>query len=167
MKKVRETREVGPAPNAAGRECEEDVPLREPKVTFAKEEGHPRTAEVRRRATGGGGRDESDTETSARGRATSARRGIEDATGRIWRAHGRLLLEDGTRQDEKVTLTNGDVRRPIASRPFSSEKGRTQDAGSRPASDGSPPLYAKSSAVGPFRPAHSAKRSALRGCLNQ
>jgi len=65
------------------------------------------------------------------------------------------VLEDGAQQDEKVTLTNGDVRRPIASRPFACEKDRTQDAGSRPTSDESPPRYAKSSAVGTFRRAYS------------
>jgi hypothetical protein len=176
MKKVREAQEVGPLQDAVGSERYDARPLREPRVTFANEKGRSRTAEVRGRATGGSGRDKGDLESRAKGRATSAERGIEDAIGRIQRLEGRLVLEDGTQQDEKVTLSNGDVRRPIASRPFACEKGRTQDAGSRPTSDEGPPLYAKSSAVGRFRRGCSAKRSAVcdgtcdprqRGCRRQ
>jgi hypothetical protein len=159
MKKVREAREAGPAQDTGRSERQEDGPLREPGVTLAREKGRSRTAEVRGRAAGGGGRDKGDVETRPKGRATSARRGIRDAIGPIRRPEGWLVLEDGTQQDEKVTLTNGSVRAPIESRRFPFAKGRTQDTGSRPKSDESQPLYAKSSAVVRFRAARSAKRS--------
>jgi hypothetical protein len=163
MKKVRETQEAGSAPNAEGSERQEDGPLREPEVTLAKEEGRWQTAKVRRRTTGGRASDKGDVETRARERPASTRRGMQDAIDPIRRPEGRLALEDGAQQDERVTLPNGDVRAPIASRRFACAKGRTQDAGSRPESDESPPLYAKSSAVARFPPARSAKRSAWGG----
>lgn len=159
MKKVREPQEAGPAQNAEGSERSADGPLREPWVTLSDEKSRLRTAEVRRRATGGGGRDKGDVETRARGRATSTEGGMEDAIGPIQTPEGRLVLEDGVQQAERVTLSNGEGRGQTAFRPFHRAKGRTQDAGTRPTSGESTPFCAKSSAVARFRHAHSAKMS--------
>jgi len=132
MKKVREARETGPARDAKGSEWREEGRLRESEVTLAKENGRSPTVEVRGRATGGRGREEDEFETRAKWRSTNVRRGMRDEIGQIWRPEGRLVLEDGAQQDEKVTLSNGKGRGPTASRPFSCEKGRTRIAASRP-----------------------------------
>jgi hypothetical protein len=167
MKKVREAQEDGPAQDAEGSERRECGPLREREVTLAKERRRLRTAEVRRRraevrgrTTGGRGQDKGDVETRAKGRATSAERTMHDAIGPIPRSEGRLMLEDGPQQNEKVTSPNANVRRSTGSGPFPFEEGRAQDTRSRPTVDERPPRCAKSSAVARFRPTRSAKRSA-------
>jgi hypothetical protein len=159
MKKVREAHEARPPENAEGWKRQEDAPWREPWVTLADEEGHSRRAEVRRRATGARGRDKGDVESRAKGRATYVRCGTRDAMGPIHGPEGGQVFENGAQQDEEVTFSDGDARRPIASGPSPSAKGRTQDRVVGRRATKASPVCAKSSASIPLRGARSAKRS--------